>query len=240
MLIALALLLAAEAAPPRDPPPPSPPPADSEKAGVAPTDEVRLSLPTEEDHDAWAKPGLKVQLGIGYGQLKGLGPAYDFSLYEARLQVRIRLSAKWSIATTLEYAPLTLAGVGAVGLGWSTTVEPIFHPTRALGLALGLGYGGVTFNDGVNARAPETVSRTLDPTERMHSCTSGGLSAIARVDYLFVAGALFASGPYLEAKSLVGRCDQNRGTDTETGLQVTLSQVWTNGGAAAGWWFAWR
>ena len=43
--------------------------------------EPKLSLPTEADRAAWTRPGFRLQLGGGYGQLVGLRGAPDGRLY---------------------------------------------------------------------------------------------------------------------------------------------------------------
>ncbi len=234
----IALLLAAAAANSEPPATNAAPLTETEREAVEHTDEVRLSLPTEEDHDAWTQPGLHILLGLSGAKFFGFGPAPTFTSIGAALQLRVRLSALWSIAGTFQYEPTR--GV-STGLAWSATVEPIFHPLRALGIGVGLGYGGLTADDGVRATgATETVSRTVGNAETLHQCTSGGVSGLARADYLFVAGPLFASGPYVEARGLWTRCADSGRKDQETGLPVTLSQWWLQRGFAVGWWVAWR
>jgi hypothetical protein len=213
---------------------------EKEMIAVGQTDQVRLSLPTEDDGEAWENPGLRVALGYGYLVLRGSGPAWSFNSQSVALRPSVRIDRYWEVGTTLLY------GTGPNGLRWSVTAEPSFHPVKRLAVGLGLGYGGLSISDpnrsSGNLRGPdEAVSRTLSDDERLQSCTGSALSGLGRAEYLFVVGPLFSTGPYVQAQAQWTRCEVQFGrVDQETGKPIVLTQWWRQQGAMLGWWFTWR
>jgi hypothetical protein len=237
---------AAVASPPGTPSPAAPPAPivhvmdEKERVDLEQTDNVRLSLPTQDDLDAWASPGLRVQLGGGYGIVQGSGPALSWRSRTVILRPNIRIDRYWGLGVALLY------GTGPNGLRWSATVEPTFYPWRQLAISAGIGYGGLSVNNpnastgrlqGVN----QEVSRELTAGEQLNSCVGSALSTVLRAEYLFVAGALFSSGPFVQANAQWTHCAESFGrTDAETGTPVVLTQWGQQQGATFGWWFAWR
>lgn len=220
-------------------------PAVTERALVDDDYQVRLSLPTEDDFEAWAKPGFQLQLGYAYGSFSGKSPEAPFNAHSVTLRPSVRIDRHWSLAGSFAYA---VALGDLEGIRFGATLETVFHPLRALGLAVGLGYGGLV-GDRPPTSSPEgeffnagqeSVGRTLVGGEKMFGCEGGGLVALARVEYLFVVGPLFATGPYLAADVQRTRCEESRGTDPETGEPVAFVQWWLQGAWSAGWWLAWR
>ena len=210
---------------------------EKERVELQQTDNVRLSMPTESDRAAWAKPGLRVQLGYGYGMVHGAGPAYSFHSQSALLRPSIRLDERWALGVTMLY------GTGPGGVRWSATVEPTLFLWRQLGISAGLGYGGLFIsNSNVNTGtlSTVTVSRTLSDSEHLSSCTGSALVSALRADYLLVAGSLFASGPFVDLNEQWTACTQSFGQHDEAGRLVELTQWWRQTTATFGWWFAWR
>lgn len=244
-LTALLVLVAAAAAPvnPTGAPAPAPavpPMGDKERASLEQTDNVRLSLPTESDIEAWSRPGLRLQLGYGYGRIFGTTPAWSFGSHSVILRPSVRIDRRWSLGVGLLY------GTGPKGLRWSVTAEPSLFVWRRLALTAGLGYGGLAISNPAapsgRLRGPdEVVSRDLADDETLQSCTGSALAALLRGEYMFIAGPLFASGPYLQVSAQWTRCQATFGrVDAETGRSIVLSQWWQQQGATLGWWFAWR
>lgn len=242
-----AAAVAASPAPlPSQPPPPveQGPPVhvidEKERVALGQTDNVRVGLPTEADRDAWARPGVRVQLGFETGSLHGLGPAISFSSKAAILRPSIRIDRHWALGITLAY------GTGPGGLRWSATAEPTFYPWRQLGISAGIGYGGLSVSDpgapnGTLQGPSVTISRDLTADERLQSCTGSALTAVLRSEYLFVVGPLFATGPFIEGLGQWTRCQATFGrTDPETGQAVVLSQWWQQVALDFGWWLTWR
>jgi hypothetical protein len=237
-------LLLLAAAPPAPPPPPPPPAVhvldEKERAALEQTDVVRLSLPTESDAAAWAAPGLRVQLGYGYGFVQGTGPAWSWRGHNVLLRPSARIDAHWALGVAMLY------GTGPGGVRWSVTAEPTFHPWRQLGVTVGLGYGGLSVSDPLapsgRLRGPdEVVSRNLADDETLQSCTGSAVSSLLRVEDLFVAGPLFASGPLVQVQGQWTRCQATFGrTNAETGRPVVLTQWWRQSSLMLGWWLAWR
>jgi hypothetical protein len=244
MSVALLALASLAAEAPSVVAPPSAPEArildERERVEIEQTDNVRLSLPTQDDVEAWRSPGLRVQLGYGYAKLQGSGPAWSFASHSVSLRPSVRIDRYWALAVTMLY------GTGPGGVRWSLTAEPTFFPWRQLALSVGLGYGGLSITD-PNAptgrlRGPdEVISRNLAGDEKLQSCTGSALSTVLRAEYLFVVGSLFSTGPFVQAEGQLTRCRATFGrTDPETGRSIVLTQWWRQQGATLGWWFAWR
>jgi hypothetical protein len=245
LLVVAAQAAAPAAAPGAAPAPPAPAPVvhvvdEKERIALAQTDNVRLSLPTQSDRDAWQNPGLRVQLGYGYGIVKGTGPAFSFHSQTALLRPSVRLDRHWGLGVELLY------GTGPNGVRWSVTAEPTFFAWRGLALSAGLGFGGLMVSNpnapsGTLQGAAVTVSRNTVEGERLQSCSGSALTSAVRAEYLFVAGALFASGPYAQWNGQWTECTATYGrTDAETGMPIVLTQWWQQQGVTFGWWFAWR
>jgi hypothetical protein len=201
---------------------------------------IRLSLPTEEDRELWAQPGLRVELAVEGGLLAPNGPAPRIWGITFHLRTRLRIDRLWSMAATFGY---TVARGDYTGVRWTAVVEPIFHPIPSLGISLAAGYGGLSIsNPNVRFNASqETASRTLGPNERINNCTGGAYVAQARVEYLIVVGPLFSTGPYLLADGQWTSCSLSFGkTDRDTGADIAGRQWWLSLGGAVGWWLSWR
>jgi hypothetical protein len=233
------LVLLAATAP--APPPPVPHVLDEkERAALEQTDVVRLSLPTESDAAAWAAPGLRVQLGYGYGRVAGSGPAWSWRGHNVLLRPSVRLDEHWGLGVAMLY------GTAPGGVRWSVTAEPTFFLWRQTAVTVGLGYGGLSVSDpfAFGGRSPgpdEVVSRDLADDETLHSCTGSAVSGLLRIEHLFVAGPLFASGPMVQGQGQWTRCQATFGrTNAETGRPVVLTQWWRQSSLMFGWWLAWR
>jgi hypothetical protein len=242
MLLTVVVLLAAAGAPPpsTEKAPETRVLSEKETVDLDQTDNVRLSLPTEQDETAWTNAGLHLHVGYGYGPVQGTGPAWSFRSHTVSVRPNVRLDRHWALGATLAY------GTGPSGLRWSVTADPTFYLLPQLGFSLGLGYGGLSISD-VNRttgrlRGPdETVSRTLVEGETLQSCGGLAFTSLMRAEYLFVAGPLFASGPFAQGNAQWTRCEATFGrSNPETGRPVVLSQWWRQHGATFGWWFAWR
>lgn len=204
---------------------------------------LRLSLPTQADLDAWQEPGIRVTLGWIQGRQYGTGPAPDMAPLGAALRPWLRISPHWSVGATFSWQ--ASAG-GFEGLKWGATVEPSWHPWRGLALSLGLGYGGLLgrrpWQDREDMDGPQerTVSRTLGDDELLSDCSSGGWLALARVEYQFVVGPLFSTGPFAQVDMQQTGCEMPVGNDPETGKSIVLRQWWMHRGFNLGWWATWR
>ena len=104
--------------------------------------EPRLSLPTEADRDAWLRSGFRLGLGIVYGEFAGLEGAPSGRLRGVTVRMGMRLDADWSVLASFQYALASSPG-GLDGLRFSGTIDPTWHVTRHLSLAVGFGFGGI-------------------------------------------------------------------------------------------------
>jgi hypothetical protein len=217
---------------------------------------LRLSLPTEEEVALWRSPGIRIALGYGYGRFFGTRKSTNFSAHHIILHPDFRIDDEWSIAATATY---TIVGKDLSALRWSVSLEPTWHPWRGLGLALGVGYAGILGERNMqrpylgSAAIPDySVPAPDDPVPPAHSrsalnkellteCQGSGWNTLTRVEYLFVAGPLFASGPFLQGDWQWVACQQTFGDiDADTGKPIITTQWWGHRGISLGWWLAWR
>lgn len=208
---------------------------------------LRLSLPTQADLDAWKEPGIRVTLGWIQGRQEGMGPAPDLAPLGAALRPWLRVSPHWSLGATFSWQAVV---DDFMGLKWGATLEPTWHPWRGLALSLGLGYGGILggrygaaemdYDEASQEPAQHLVSRTLGDDESMSECASGGWLALARVEYQFVVGPLFSTGPFGQVDVQRTGCETTVGNDVETGKPIILRQWWMHRGFNLGWWLTWR
>src|SRR5262249_40391335 len=146
---ALAVAAVLLAAPPArgDGPTPAPPAPAAPAAPAAqppPDDEgpPRLSLATEADREAWKRSGFRLGIGFIYRRMEGVGGAPSGRLLGPTLRVGLRLDAAWSVMASFQYAGASAAG-GLAGLRFAGTIDPTWHVTRNLSLAVGFGFGGI-------------------------------------------------------------------------------------------------
>ncbi len=205
---------------------------------------VRVSLPTESDVEAWSHPGLRIALGYSHGQLWGNGPSLKLSMDAFTLRALARLDKHWSVGLDFQYA--LAQGTGVTGLRFGSTVLAILHPWRQLGIGVGVGYGGlILVPPNGPASTPgtgqEVSTTTFGPEVKLGECSGGAWVGQARIEYPFVIGPLFASGPFVEADAQLTRCQQVLGrVDRETGNPIYGQQWWRNLGGSLGWWLSWR
>ncbi len=210
--------------------------------------QLRISLPTEDDYVQWLEPGFRLALGYGYGLFTHLEHDEDLWAHAMSFRPHLRLNEQWGVGVTLNYG--ISKGDLIQGLRWSTTFEVTGYFYEQLGLTLGAGLGGlwVTCSDESYyacsvylETASTTESRYLTSRERIADCEGDGLVGVARLDYFFVTGSNFASGPYVDATAQRVRCTERTGkTNIQTGRDIELWEHWSHIGMNAGWWFTWR
>ncbi len=259
LLLALAAPMGARAQSPVAAPPgvPPPPPAEARAAVASPPaapvtvreddeGEPKLSLPTLADREAWARSGFRLGLGISYGNLVGLQGAPSGRLLGFLLRLGVRLDRDWSLVASLQYARALTAG-GLDGLRYSGTIDPTWHATPHLSLAIGLGFGGIV--EGSTSRPevspyPATLASsytfpTADPP--LPSCSGVGVSALARAEWTIVLGPRSTTSFALEAIGQWTGCVDDTGTvDPDTGQAIVRRQWWPQAGGTAIWGFTWR
>jgi hypothetical protein len=206
----------------------------------------KLSLPTEADRVAWTKSGFRLGLGLAYGTMKGLGGAPSGRLLGAQLRVGLRLDESWSILASFQYASVSRSG-GLSGLRFAGTVDPTWHVTPSLSLAVGFGFGGIV--EGRTGRTdPAPDPRTLDTSYTfpdastpLSSCSGVGAAGLVRAEWMYVLGprssmafALEAIGQYTECIQRVGRLEP------DTARPIERRQYWPHTGVTLSWGIAWR
>jgi hypothetical protein len=206
----------------------------------------RLSLPTEADRDAWARAGFRLSLGVAYGRLHGLDRAPSGRLLGVLVRLGLRLDADWSVLASFQYQQASAAG-GLSGLRFAGTLDPTWHPTRHLSLAVGLGFGGIV--EGSTGRPdvdplPSTLtsSYTLPSgSPPLPSCSGVGAAALTRVGWSVVLGPRSAMNVEVEALGQWTGCVQDTGrVEPDTGKAIVRRQWWPHVGAAAAWGITWR
>jgi hypothetical protein len=240
--LSLALLCFVAAGDPAPSATPPPKPVEGSEKDLIERDDYapRLSLPTEEDWELWRHDGLRVLIGYGYTSATGAGTALSYTGHTLFLRPQMRLDTWWTLGLDFNFV---IATGHPSGLAVTALVEPVFHPIDGLSIAIGIGYATVdlvgTFLPG---GFPESeTSRDVPASVEFPACDGTGVAATARIDYLFVVGPLFASGPFVSASAQSVKCDLRAGNiDGETGEPVELHQEWRHRGFGLGWTLAWR
>jgi hypothetical protein len=224
---------------------PAPATATSKTAG---DDEPppKLSLPTMADQEAWRRSGFRLGLGVAYGELVGLEGAPSGRLLGALVRLGVRLDRDWSILGSFQYARASAAG-GLSGLRFAGTIDPTWHVTGHLSLAVGMGFGGIV--EGSTDRPdvsplPSTLSSSYTfptPSPPLPSCSGVGVAGLARATWTFVLGPRSATSFAVEAVGQWTGCVADTGhVDTDTGTAIVRRQWWPHTGGTASWEITWR
>jgi hypothetical protein len=225
-------------------------PAQTAPAPAAAKDDdgpPRLSLPTESDREAWKRPGFRLGLGLTYGHLWGLGGAPSGRLLGPLIRFGIRLDGDWSILVSFQYASASGPGTGLGGLRFAGTIDPTWHATRHLSLALGVGFGG--FVDSNPQRAePTPLPSTIDSSytfpnasQPLPSCNGEGVAGLARADWTIVLGSRASTSLGLEAIGQWTGCVDDTGrVEPDTGQAIVRRQWWPHVGVTGTWSVMWR
>jgi len=208
--------------------------------------EPRLSLPTQADRVAWQDSGFRLGLGLVYGRLVGLRGAPSGRLIGPTIRVGLRLDESWSVLTSFQYASASQHG-GLSGLRFAGTLDPTWHVTPSLSIAIGFGFGGIV--EGRTGRMDaDPLPSTLDtsytfPSARtpIASCSGVGAAGLARVEWAYVLGPRSQTGVSLEVVGQWTGCvdDTNR-VEPDTGTAIVRRQWWPHTGATLGWGITWR
>lgn len=206
---------------------------------------AKLSLPTEEDRLAWQRPGFRLGLGVVYGYFSGVAGAPSGRLLGAQVHAGLRLDADWSIATTFQYASASGRGDGLSGLRFAGTLDPTWHVTPSLALAIGIGFGGVvegrTQRHDPMAPDPNTSYTFPDSSTPLASCSGVGVAGLFRADYAWVIGPRAATSLSLEVMAQSTGCVERTGTvEPDTAQQIERRQFWEHVGATLAWGITWR
>jgi len=208
--------------------------------------EVKLSLPTESDRAAWTRPGFRLGLAFAYGEIVGLHGAPGGRELGVDLHAGLRLDEDWSLLLSFDYARVS-SSHGISGLRFAGTLDPTWHITRALSLAVGLGFGGFV-NARTNAADVDPLPGTLDSSYNfpgaspaMPLCDGSGILGVVRGEYAWVIGPRGAFDIDLEVIGQYTQCvDPTGRTEPDTAQPIVRTQYWplTGGTLSAG--FTWR
>jgi hypothetical protein len=208
--------------------------------------EPKLSLPTEADRDAWRRTGFRMGLGMAYGELAGLEGAPSGRLLGFLLRLGVRLDSDWSLVGSFQYDRASSAG-GLSGLRFAGTLDPTWHVTNHLSLAIGLGFGGIV--EGGQSRPeisplPGSLSSSYtfpSASPPLPSCSGVGLAGLARAEWTIVLGPRSATSFALEAVGQWTGCVDDTGqVNNDTGLAIVRRQWWPHAGGTFQWGFTWR
>jgi hypothetical protein len=236
----------APATPASSAPTPSPP-GDAAAAKRDDEDgEPRLSLPTQADRMAWRNSGFRLGLGLAYGKLVGLRGAPSGRLLGPMIRVGLRLDEGWSILASFQYASVSQTG-GLSGLRFAGTIDPTWHVTPSLSIAVGFGFGGIV--EGRTGRMdadplPSTIDTSYtfpDARTPVASCSGVGAAGLARIEWAYVLGPRSQTGVALEVVGQWTGCvdDTNR-VEPDTGTAIVRRQWWPHTGVTLGWGITWR
>lgn len=214
------------------------------------TDEVlpfKLSLPTQEDALAWQNPGFRLQLALGYGLLQGLSGAPWWTLVPIQVRIGTRLDTDWSVFGNLQFS-LLRANNAFAGMRFAGTLDPTWHITEHLDLALGFGFGGLveraTTRPVPNAeqRASLVASYTFpNASPPLSTCSGIGVASHARAAWMWVLGPLSATGVALQVDGQWTACVETVGqVEPDTARSITRRQWWADVGGSLTWVISWR
>ena len=206
----------------------------------------RLSLPTQADRAAWQNSGFRLGLGLVYGDLIGLRGAPSGRLIGPTIHVGLRLDSQWSVLASFQYASVSKRG-GLSGLRFAGTIDPTWHVTPSVSVALGFGFGGIV--EGRTGRMDASpLPSTLDtsytfPSARtpIASCSGVGVAGLARIEWTYVLGPRAQTGFALEVVGQWTGCVDDTGrVEPDTGVAIVRRQWWPHAGGTLSWGITWR
>jgi hypothetical protein len=206
----------------------------------------KLSLATESDRKAWQGAGFRLALGLAGGDFHGLRGAPSGRLIGAVLHAGLRLDADWSVYASFQYASVSKSG-GLRGLRFAGTIDPTWHITPSLAVAIGVGFGGIV--EGKTGRPDvDPLASTLDTSYTfpgasppVPSCSGVGAAALARATWTYVIGPRSSTNVELEVTGQYTACvDRTGRVEPDTAQPIIREQYWPHAGATVAWSFAWR
>lgn len=250
IIVVVAVALGARTAAAQEPAAPAPESTPAETDAPPITDEEegppKLSLPTEADRAAWRRPGFRLHLGFTYGELAGLRGAPGGRLLGATLRAGLRLDADWSLVTSFEYASASRTGE-IEGLRFAGTLDPTWHVTPSLSLAIGFGFGGIVEGDTARMDAQplpgliETTYTFPDARTPVARCSGVGAAGLVRGEWGYVIGPRSQLTVALEViGQWTGCVDDTNRVEPDTGDAIERRQWWPHTGATATVGIAWR
>ena len=206
--------------------------------------EPRLSLPTEADRAVWKKPGFRFGLGLLYSRFFGIQGPPNGQFIGPTIRLGLRLDDRWSLMGSLQY--LFARSGPMAGVRYAGTIEPTWHATERLSLAVGIGFGGLVISS--NRPDPAPLASSLDtsytfPNARtpLPNCEGVGVTGLLRADYMIVIGPRAATGFALETDAQWTGCVDDSGTvEPDTATPIVRRQWWGHVGGSLAWVILWR
>ena len=206
----------------------------------------RFSLPTAADRQLWESAGFRLALGLAYGQLRGVNGPPSGRLLGPILRLGLRLDRDWSMLASFAYESAASAR-GLSGLRFSGTIDPTWHITANVSLAIGVGFSGIV-EGGTKRSDSEPLGSTLSTSYTfasaktpLPSCSGAGGTALVRADYHWVLGPRSSTGIGVEVVGQYTACvDRTGRIDVDTAEPIVRRQYWGHVGATASWSVMWR
>jgi hypothetical protein len=207
---------------------------------------VRLSLPTESDKAVWLRPGFRFGLGLGYSRMQGLHGPPSGNLIGPSIRLGVRLDERWSLLASFQYL-FAFGGAGLTGVRYAGTIEPTWHVTPRLSLAVGVGFGGIV-EGRTNRPNPDPQPGGLDASYTFPSaesplpgCSGVGVTGLARGEYLMVIGPRASTGPMAQLDMQWTGCISDTGRqDQDTAQSIVRRQWWPHLSFSLAWMVLWR
>jgi hypothetical protein len=204
----------------------------------------RLSLPTESERALWTKPGFRFGLGLVYGRLYGIGGSPNAKVIGPTIRMGLRLDEDWSLMGSLQY----LYATGAMrGLRFAGTIEPTWHATQQLSLAIGIGFGGILEPSSSRSNPdpqPSTLSSSYtfpSANPPLPSCSGVGVTGLLRAEWMTVLGPRSAMQFAFEMDGQWTACVDDTGLlEPDTATPIVRRQWWPHLGGSLIWGILWR
>ena len=134
------------------------------------------------------------------------------------------------------------------GLRFAGTIDPTWHVTDHLDLAVGFGFGGLV--EGTSGRPiPEADQRASlvasytfpNASLPLSSCSGVGVAGLLRATYMWVLGPLSATGFALQTDGQWTACSERVGAiEPDTARPIVRRQWWADAGGSLTWVISWR
>jgi hypothetical protein len=222
-------------------------------ASVAHADEERRSLVLKSESEQWRESGFRLGLGLAVGRMVGIHGTPSGRLIGAVLHAGLRLDDDWSILATFQYAQArggSRAGMpndGLSGLRFAGTIDPTWHVTPSIALAVGFGFGGIV--EGNTGRMDvDPLGSTLDSSYTFPSsnpplprCNGVGVATLARATWSHLIGPHSSLDVALEMIGQYTSCvDRTGRVEPDTAQPIERHQYWPQSGGDLTVGVSWR
>ena len=167
-------------------------------------------------------------------------------LLGAQLRAGLRLDEQWSLLASFQYAQASRTHELS-GLRFAGTLDPTYHATKNLAIAVGFGFGGIV--EGSTDRAdPDPKASTLDTSYTfpnastpVASCSGVGVVGLVRGEWSYVLGPRASTSLGLEVSAQWTACVDDTGRiEPDSGTSIVRRQFWAHTGTTLTWSIMWR